>query len=56
MYTVLLRKRRRKREEEVSGKKKVDKELEEREEGYIREKFEYDNVILMSLMKAEFVC
>lgn len=56
MYTVLLRKRRRKREEEVSGKKKVDKELEERKEGYVREKFEYDNVILMSLMKAEFVC
>lgn len=55
MYTFLLRRRRRKKEEEVSGKKKVDRELAEREEGYVREKFEYDNIILMSLMKAEFV-
>lgn len=43
LSTFLLRKRRRKKEEEVSGKKKVDKELEERKEGYIKEKSEYDN-------------
>lgn len=42
------------KEEEESAEKEADEELEEGEEGYFREEFELEIVILVSLMEAGF--